>query len=129
MKAIGVRAEQKGRTHGRYRPTLRDKPESSCQQGAVHTWDRPSIDHQPFAFYRDGLKAAVSLMALSAKPTIVLSCSVFGNDLAHVRSPSTLFNAVEVHSADRRSTCLGIPGRDRIAGSLIRLVLYKNFPN
>ena len=58
-------------------------------------WDRSSIDHQPFAFYRDGLKAAVSLLALRAKPTIVLSCSAFGNDLAHVRSPSALFNAVE----------------------------------
>jgi hypothetical protein len=28
--------------------------------------DRPSIDHQPSAFYRDGLKADVSLLALRA---------------------------------------------------------------
>jgi len=39
MKAIGVRAEQKGRTHGRYRPAQPDKPESPCQLDAVHTWD------------------------------------------------------------------------------------------
>jgi hypothetical protein len=38
MKAIGVRAEPKGRTHGRYRPALRDRPESPCQRDPVHTW-------------------------------------------------------------------------------------------
>jgi len=29
-----VRDEQKGRTHGRYRPGLRDKPGSPCERGA-----------------------------------------------------------------------------------------------
>ena len=43
MKAIGVRAEQKGRTHGRYRPAKPDKPKSPCQQGAVHTWDFAAV--------------------------------------------------------------------------------------
>ena len=35
--------------------------------GDFSFWNRPSIDHQPSAFYRDGLKAAVSLLALRAK--------------------------------------------------------------
>ena len=33
MKAIGVRAEQKGQTHGRYRPALRDKQRSPLPTG------------------------------------------------------------------------------------------------
>ncbi|CAA2143097.1 hypothetical protein HYPP_04072 [Hyphomicrobium sp. ghe19] len=33
----------------------------------VGCWDRPSIDLQPFAFCRDRLKAAVSLMAFRAR--------------------------------------------------------------
>ena len=47
MKAIGVRAEQKGRTHGRYRPALHDKLKSPCQQGAVHTWDEEHSEWTP----------------------------------------------------------------------------------
>jgi hypothetical protein len=50
MKAVGVRAEQKGRIHGRYRPALRDKPESPCQRGAVHTWDEALIARWPSTY-------------------------------------------------------------------------------
>jgi hypothetical protein len=47
MKAIGVRAEQTGRTHGRYRPALHDNAKSPCQQDAVHTWDRAALCGAP----------------------------------------------------------------------------------
>jgi len=63
MKAIGVRAEQNGRTHGRYRPALRDKPESPCQQDAVHTWDVAPDERERFglaAMHAAGRTAEVS---------------------------------------------------------------------